>query len=144
MRESHWISCHFSSDESYLLKSFVFLARATQHRVEMHGNWLLLLLLLLLEQALRGNDHGTKPVGIQEVFGQYSLKYGLIFGWSNGSLSQELDWVILENPFQLRIFYDSMIIAWVLEALLLWQHVTLDLSNEENKCMELCSFYYLT
>lgn len=37
MREPHWISCHFSSDESYLLKSLVFLARATQYSVEMYG-----------------------------------------------------------------------------------------------------------
>lgn len=76
------------------------------------GNvWNRLLLLLLLEQALQCNGHGTKPVGIQNAFGQYSLKYGLIFGWSNGSFSQELDSVILENSFQLRIFYDSTIIA---------------------------------
>lgn len=35
-----------------------------------------------LEQVCQGSDHSSKPTEVQEVSGQSSQKYGLVFMWS--------------------------------------------------------------
>jgi len=53
-----------------------------------------------------GNGHGPNPVGVQEVFGQWSYRHVISFlGYPLWSL--ELDLTIITGPFQFQIFYNS-------------------------------------
>ena len=51
--------------------------------------------------------HGSKPAAVQNVFRQCSQTQSDFLGSPLGT--HELDLMILAGPFQLRIFYDSMI-----------------------------------
>lgn len=62
----------------------------------------------------QGSGRGTKPARVQEGFGQYSQRHGVLLGCP--VQGQELDSVVFLGPFCLRMFCDSI----VLIVLLFW------------------------
>ena len=61
-----------------------------------------------LEQVPHGSGNGTKAVEVQGASGQCCQLYRLVLG--RPARNRELDSMTLMSPFQLKIFYDSMIL----------------------------------
>jgi len=68
---------------------------------------------VVLEQSSQGRGHGSKPEELEKHLDK-ALRY-IVWLLSGSMWIQQLDSIFFVDPFQLRIFYDSVIIFFFSE-----------------------------